>query len=144
LEEYAIQENKAIHDKLQEWINTSASQSLELESAKKEIAELKEKVNELTMADMTHEYNNAEAEKFQPEYERQIKEPLEQEIERLKGLVRFQMPTDEQIAKAAIVFNDGRIDEEELTNMISLCLFVVDRLYDNGDIMIPSSKEKNW
>ncbi len=39
------------------------------------IAELEAKVNELTMADMTHEYNEAEAEKFRPEYERQLLEP---------------------------------------------------------------------
>lgn len=54
-----------------------------------ECGRLKEKVDELTMADMTHEYNEAEAEKFQPEYERQIKEPLEQEIERLTELIEL-------------------------------------------------------
>lgn len=54
---------------------------------KKENDSLKEKVNELTMSDMTHEYNQAEAERFRPEYERQLKEPLEQEIERLKNII---------------------------------------------------------
>ena len=55
---------------------------------------------------------------------------------------RFKMPTDEQIVKTALVFNDGKLDPAELTNMVSMCMFVVDRLYENGDIMIPSSKEE--
>ena len=56
---------------------------------------------------------------------------------------RFKRPTDEQIIKTALIFNDGRLDAEELTDMVSMCMFVVDRLYENGDIMIPSSKENN-
>lgn len=59
----------------------------EYERQADKIKQLEAKVNNLTMADMTHEYNEAEAEKFRPEYKRQIKEPLENEIERLKGLI---------------------------------------------------------
>lgn len=55
---------------------------------------------------------------------------------------RFKMPSDDQIIKIALIFNDGRLDAEELANMVSMCEFVVSRLYENGDIMIPSSKEK--
>lgn len=54
---------------------------------------------------------------------------------------RFQRPTDEQIVKAAIVFNDGKMDKKELMNMVALCDWVIDRLYENGNILIPSSKE---
>ena len=55
---------------------------------------------------------------------------------------RFKKPTDDQIVKLALIFNDGRLDPSELTNMTSMSLFVIDRLYENGDVMIPSSKEK--
>lgn len=51
------------------------------------IKELEAKVNDLTMADMTHEYNQAEAERFAPEYERQIREPLEARIAALEAEV---------------------------------------------------------
>lgn len=55
---------------------------------------------------------------------------------------RFKKPTDEQIVKAAIVFNNGKMDKKQLINMVALCDFVIDRLYENGDILIPSSKEQ--
>lgn len=55
---------------------------------------------------------------------------------------RFKMPTDQQIIKMAIIFNDGYLDPNELTNMVSMCQFIIDRLYENGDIMIKSSKEE--
>lgn len=57
----------------------------ECEGKEKEIAELKAKINELTMDNMTHEYNQAEAEKFAPEYKRQIEEPLSQRISELEA-----------------------------------------------------------
>ncbi len=59
------------------WLNKSISQS-------KQIEELKAENERLKMDNMTHEYNQAEAEKFAPEYKRQIEEPLLAEIERLK------------------------------------------------------------
>jgi hypothetical protein len=60
-----------------------------IEQKDKEIAILKAKVNELTMADMTHEYNEAEAEKFRPEHERQLLEPFKEGIERLYSLMPY-------------------------------------------------------
>lgn len=54
---------------------------------------------------------------------------------------RFKMPEDSEIVKAAIVFNDGLMDQKILTNMVGLVDFVLARLYENGDIKIPSSKE---
>lgn len=49
-----------------------------LQEAKKEIKRLKRE-------NMTHEFNQAEAERFLPEYLRQIKEPLEEENKRLRA-----------------------------------------------------------
>ena len=56
-----------------------------------EIDRLRGEVERLTMDNMTHEFNQAEAEKFAPEYERQIREDEANkwrgEVERLKGLL---------------------------------------------------------
>jgi len=57
--------------------------------------------------------------------------------------VRFQLPSDQQIVELAILFNDGNIDKEILTKMVSLADFIIDRLYENGDVSKPSSKEGN-
>lgn len=54
---------------------------------------------------------------------------------------RFKKPTDEQIIQFALVFNEGKIEPEKLADMVGLCEMVVDRLYENGDVLIPSSKE---
>lgn len=58
-----------------------------------------------------------------------------------KPLERFKKPTDQQIIEMAVIYNDGKINVEQLTNMVALCETVIDRLYDNGDIMVPSKKE---
>lgn len=52
------------------------------------IKELEKKINDLTMENMTHEYNEAEAEKFFPEFKRQIEEPLKEKIEALEKRVK--------------------------------------------------------
>lgn len=57
--------------------------------------------------------------------------------------VRFQLPSDKQIVEIAILFNDGKIDEETLTKMVSMSNFIIDRLYENGDVSKPSRKEGN-
>jgi len=44
----------------------------ECEGKEKEIAELKRQVNDLTMDNMTHEYNQAEAERTWPQFKQQI------------------------------------------------------------------------
>jgi hypothetical protein len=54
---------------------------------------------------------------------------------------RFKMPTDKNIVDFALVFNDGKIEHEKLADMVAMCQFIIDRLYENGDILIPSSKE---
>ena len=44
------------------------------EMSAKEIEELKREIERLKMDNMAHEYNQAEAQRFAPEYERQIRE----------------------------------------------------------------------
>ena len=54
---------------------------------------------------------------------------------------RFKKPTDTQVIEFALVFNDGKIEREKLADMIGFCQMVIDRLYDNGDILIKSGQE---
>lgn len=54
---------------------------------------------------------------------------------------RFKKPTDEQIIDICIIMLGGRIDPDRLGDMVSAINIVVDRLYENGDIMIPSKDE---
>lgn len=54
---------------------------------------------------------------------------------------RFKKPTDEQLIDIAIIVNQGELDKEKLADMLAYCNIVVDRLYDNGDVMIPSKEE---
>lgn len=60
----------------------------------------------------------------------------------LWGMERFVKPTDDQLIKLAILFNDGKLDHEKLADMLSYVEFVIDRLYENGDVLVPSSKEE--
>lgn len=55
---------------------------------------------------------------------------------------RFQMPTDDQLIKMAILFNDSKAEPEKLSNMVAMCTLIIDRLYENGDILIPTLKEE--
>jgi len=55
---------------------------------------------------------------------------------------RFKMPSDKEIIEIAILFNDGKIQKKKLADMIGMCQFVLDRLYENNDIKKPSSKEQ--
>lgn len=55
---------------------------------------------------------------------------------------RFKMPTDDQVIKFALVFNDGKVEHHKLADMVGFLQMVIDRLYENGDILIPSSKEE--
>lgn len=55
--------------------------------------------------------------------------------------VRFELPSDEQMISIAILFNDGKLEQGKLTDMVGYGNFIVDRLYENGNVAIPSSKE---
>ena len=54
---------------------------------------------------------------------------------------RFKMPTDQQFVEMAVLFNDGKLEPEKLADMIALAEFMIDRLYENGDVLIPTAKE---
>lgn len=63
--------------------------------------------------------------------------------ERIKGgIVRFNMPSDKQMFDVALLFNNGKFDLDKLSDMIACSQFIVDRLFENGDVLTPSSKEK--
>lgn len=59
-----------------------------------------------------------------------------------KGAVRFQLPSDKQMIEIAILFNYGKLERQKLADMVAYGQFIVDRLYENGDVGIPSSKEE--
>jgi hypothetical protein len=59
-----------------------------------------------------------------------------------KGAVRFQLPSDKQMIDIAILFNDGKLERQKLADMVAYGQFIVDRLFENGDVGIPSSKEE--
>ncbi len=54
---------------------------------------------------------------------------------------RFTMPTDKQLIDIAVLFNDGVLDREKLTDMVSMCQLILDRLHEHGTIEKPSSNE---
>jgi len=54
---------------------------------------------------------------------------------------RFKKPTDKQLVEIALLFNDGKLQKSKLRDMIAMCEFILDRLYENNDVMKPSSKE---
>lgn len=59
----------------------------------------------------------------------------------VKPDVKFQLPSDKQMIDMAILFNDGILDRQKLADMVAYGQFIVDRLFENGDITKPSSKE---
>lgn len=62
-------------------------------------------------------------------------------LNKIKSAERFKMPTDKQVIHLAILFNDGKIETEKLTDMVALVNLVIDRLYENGDVTKKCSKE---
>lgn len=67
---------------------------------------------------------------------------IEEHIKLIKN-PRFIKPSSEELIATALLFNDGKYEEEKLGCMLAMCEFVVDRLYENGNIKKPSSKEIN-
>jgi hypothetical protein len=55
---------------------------------------------------------------------------------------RFTKPTDQQMVEMAILFNDGKMDLDKLADMMAYAQCLIDRLYENGNVTIPSSFEK--
>lgn len=54
---------------------------------------------------------------------------------------RFIKPTDDQLIKIAILFNNGIIEPYRLADMVGMAMYIVDRLYENGDVTIPAKTE---
>lgn len=54
---------------------------------------------------------------------------------------RFKRPTDKQLFDFAVLFNEGKIDRQKLVDMVAMAQMLIDRLYDNGDIMVKSKHE---
>jgi len=55
--------------------------------------------------------------------------------------VRFLLPSDEQLIKFAVSFNDDKLEPEKIVVMLSMARFLIDRLYENGNVLIPTSKQ---
>lgn len=54
---------------------------------------------------------------------------------------RFTKPTDEEIIEAAILFNEGKLEIDELTSIVGCCEYLIERLYDNGTVKERSQRE---
>lgn len=54
---------------------------------------------------------------------------------------RFEKPTPTQLIETAILFNEGVVDKEKLADMISHTKFIIDRLYENGNMRTPTAQE---
>jgi hypothetical protein len=82
---------------LQKWYNSRRR------AAEAKVKELTEKVEELTMDNMTHEYNQAEAERTWPQFLEQIEEPLKNRIAELEAQLididNLRMSADRRVAE---------------------------------------------
>ena len=54
---------------------------------------------------------------------------------------KFEKPETKELISIALLFNDGKIEVDKLSDMVAMCEFVIDRLYENGTILKKSSKE---
>jgi len=54
----------------------------------------------------------------------------------------FVLPSDQDMIEIAILFNNGILDKDKLSDMVAYGQFIVDRLFENGDVKIKSTKEK--
>lgn len=55
--------------------------------------------------------------------------------------IRFEKPSDNELIEIAILFNDGKMEIDKLADMTGYVQFVIDRLYEHGNIRSKSSKE---
>ena len=65
---------------------------------------------------------------------------LERQVLQDKG-IRFEKPTDKSLVEISLIFNDEKLDQKILTNMVAMSEFIIDRLYDNGNVETPSKRE---
>ncbi len=62
-------------------------------------------------------------------------------LQQIRKFERFTKPTRQQILELAILFNDGKIEQKKLVDMVALANLIVDRLHENGTVEMKSSKE---
>jgi hypothetical protein len=55
---------------------------------------------------------------------------------------RFMLPSDKQMIEIAVLFNEGKLEQKKLSDMVAYAQFLIDRLYENGNVGMQSSKEK--
>jgi len=55
---------------------------------------------------------------------------------------RFNMPSDKRMIEIALLFNNGKIEHKKLADMVAYGQFILDSLYENGDVLKPSLKEE--
>jgi hypothetical protein len=53
---------------------------------------------------------------------------------------RFKKPTDRDYVEIAVLFNEGKLNDK-VVDMIAMAEFIVDRLYDNGNVEHKSLRE---
>lgn len=73
--------NQGLHDTLQARINVGVKEFEELQAKDA-------RINELVKDNMALQYNMAEAERFRPEHESQLLDPLQKEVERLNLIIK--------------------------------------------------------
>lgn len=66
---------------------------------------------------------------------------LKAKLEAADNRERFEMPCDKTIIDFAILFNDGRLDPEQLSNMVGMCQMILDRLHEHGNVRQKSKQE---
>jgi len=115
-----------------------------LEAKDKEIAELKQTI------EMRNDYYETKIENLNKAYGNEFKENLDliNQIADLKAKMeaadskeRFEMPDDKTVIDFAILFNDGILDHEQLSNMVGMCQMILDRLYEHGNVTQKSKQE---
>ncbi len=88
-----------------------------------------------------HKKIPADAAKEEFSGSRRLLQNLLEKIKASHKQERFKKPTDKQLVDFALIFNDGRIEEDQLANMVGMCSLIIDRLHENGDVSIPTLEE---
>lgn len=65
-------------------------------------------------------------------------------LERWNRRTRFDKPTSENIVEVALLFceENNTVNTAEVVNTTSALLFIIERLYENGNISIPTRRER--
>jgi hypothetical protein len=58
-----------------------------------------------------------------------------------KSHVNINIPEDADMVKLAIVFNDGGLDKEVLTNMVAYATCIIHRLKEHNSILLAAKNE---